>query len=177
MGVLNLARKRCHPSAALLASKDRRGGNDYHTLSVCVGELSRAVYPKLDLAVLGRGTLGWDCGVCRVYSDGSVFRFLLDLLHKGFEREEVRSACMSYEWVVCRLMRSLPGEFPWPFLHERSFSWCGWLKEVAGLMTCMVGVGWWDWTSIPGRIDYSSASVCCTVCNMDRFCFTITFRG
>ena len=60
VGILDLARIRRHPAATIPATENRRGGDDYHALPVCVGELSRAVYPELDLSVFWGGTLGAD---------------------------------------------------------------------------------------------------------------------
>jgi len=49
VGLLDLARVRRDPATAIPAATDRRGGDDYDALPLCVGELSRAVYPELDL--------------------------------------------------------------------------------------------------------------------------------
>lgn len=49
LGILHLVGKCSYSPTAVFAAEDRRGGDNHDALSVCVGELSRVVYPELDL--------------------------------------------------------------------------------------------------------------------------------
>lgn len=98
MGIQYLVRECRDSSATVLAAKNGRGGDDHNTLSVCIGQLQGTLYSELDLEVLCRGPLGrYQCsGGCG--TNGAIFRLLLDLLHKGYEGEEVCIACIIYRW-------------------------------------------------------------------------------
>lgn len=92
MGVQHLARERGHPAAAIPAPENRRGGDHHDPLPVCTGHVPSTVYPELDLEILVGGTLGWNRGHGGHCADGAILGLLLDLLHQGLERKEVRLA-------------------------------------------------------------------------------------
>jgi hypothetical protein len=100
MGVFNLVGIGCYSTTIILVAKNGRSGDDYDALFVCAGIVQNVVYPKLDLPVLCRGSLGLDLCGCGSGTDCAVLGFLLDLLHQGSERKEV---CFTRISILCRL--------------------------------------------------------------------------
>ena len=82
MGVLHLARSRCHSPTALYATENGRGGNNHHALPLRLGCVSRIVHSQLDLEVLGRGLFRPHCSHRRYNPDCFILGLFLDLLHQ-----------------------------------------------------------------------------------------------
>jgi hypothetical protein len=55
VGILDLVGSGSYLAAAVYAAENRRGGDYYNALPLCVGSLSSAVYPELDLP-MGNGS-------------------------------------------------------------------------------------------------------------------------